>query len=652
MKKIILLLILLSFTISYSQNEFNSKNSSVSKNDLETNIYTKDSTANALVIYEIGNSYIDKFDFKLKHKFQQKLKIINRKGFDEATISISLSNNDISEEKILNIVATTFNLIDGEIVSTKLNEKDIFEDIKNDHWKVVKFTLPNIKEGSVITYSYEIESPFIYKYIGWEFQSNIPKLYSEYRTSIPGNYDYNIKLVGALKLTDFKNEIEKSCLIAGNGGVSDCSNSIYVMKDIPAFIEEDYMTAKNNYLSRIEYELKVFKGFDGTIDNVTKTWTTTDQELKEDENIGRQLRKSTHLEKVIDTSILNETNPLKKAKALYKFVRDNYTWNDSYFIFSEASIKDLIKEHSGTVSEINILLNNLLNENGIESKAVLLSTRENGLPTKLFPVMSEFNYLIAQATIDNKTYLLDATDNYMNFGELPFRCLNGYGRLLDFKNGSEWINIEPNKLSTSQFLFDLKFTEKNTITGNLNSRYIGYPALFKKKAYFPNPDNYIEELDNQYSYLEIINHSLKSKGKDDSKFQESIDIELTFTETADKVYLNPILIKYINSNPFKLQERTYPIDFGYKQAFIYTFQLDLKDKYEVLEMPENINITLPNNTGDLTFTAKSNGNKLTVFFKINIKESLYSSSYYEYLKSFMSKIIETQTKSLIVLKKK
>ena len=51
-----------------------------------------------------------------------------------------------------------------------------------------------------------------------------------------------------------------------------------------------------------------------------------------------------------------------------------------------------------------------------------------------FPVISDFNYLIVQATIDDKTYLLDATDNYLSFGEIPFRCLNSYGRLMDFKN--------------------------------------------------------------------------------------------------------------------------------------------------------------------------------------------------------------------------
>src|SRR5690606_14567571 len=103
----------------------------------------------------------------------------------------------------------------------------------------------------------------------------------------------------------------------------------------------------------------------------------------------------------------------------------------------------------GNVSSINILLHNLLEETGIDVKPVLLSTRNNGFATKIFPVISEFNYLIVHANINNETFFLDATDKYLSFGEIPFRCLNQYGRLLDFKNGSDWIDIAPKNMSQS-----------------------------------------------------------------------------------------------------------------------------------------------------------------------------------------------------------
>jgi hypothetical protein len=172
------LFLFLSF-VGYSQNTFNSEDYTVTKDDIETNIYKKDSTAHALIIYESGNSYIDKFDFKLKTKIKKKIKILDRDGFNQATIIENLYNNDEGylKEKILDINATTSNIVDGKISSTKLEENQIFREKYNDNITRIKFTLPNVKEGSVISYSYTIESPFIFKFKDWEFQHYIPTLF-------------------------------------------------------------------------------------------------------------------------------------------------------------------------------------------------------------------------------------------------------------------------------------------------------------------------------------------------------------------------------------------------------------------------------------------------------------------------------------------
>ena len=650
MKQLYLLAILLSSSV-YSQ--FNSKGLDVTKFDIETNIYTKDSTANALIIYETGNSYIDKNTFKLVTEVKRKLKILNRNGFDKTTITIPLYKNDKNSEKISEIRATTYNLENNDITKTQLERKDIFEENYNDRYTLSKFTFPNIKEGSVITYSYTIESPFIYKYKGWEFQDNIPKLYSEYNTSIPGNYEYSIKLVGLQKLDTHDQKLVKNCLSAFNGGTADCTKTVYAMSNIPAFIDEEYMTTKDNYLSRIEYELKVFRGFDGTVDNITKTWKDTDKELKSDENIGRQLGKKTNLDGLLANVFTDKSNTLIKAKEIYQFVQDNYTWNEEYKIFNDVSVKDLIKEKSGNVSEINILLYNILEENEINVKPILLSTRNNGLPTKLYPVISEFNYIIVQATIDGKTYLLDATDNYLSFGELPYRCLNQYGRLLDFKNGSEWIDIEADKTSTTQYLVDLQISDDNKINGTIKTKYVGYPALSKKKKYFENPTEYIDNYADIQTSITVLDHEVYVINKNDDEFSESFKAEFDDSSiNSDNVYLNPFVFKFFKENPFKLQERTYPIDFGYKNSFLYSMQLDLGDKYEVIDMPKEINGVLPNNTGEIIFQTKVDGDKLLLFFKVTLKESLYDAAYYDALKMYFGKILDVQTNSLIVLKKK
>lgn len=639
--------------VAFSQNSDNESVFRVSLNDLKLTTYPKDSSANALVLYENGKSFVDPTSYKLRTEEQHKVKILNKDGFKHANITIPLYIKDNNAfEKIENIIATTYNLIDNNVTTTKLEKDQIFNEKFDEHHTLVKFTLPNVKEGSVITYSYTKVTPFMFNYRGWDFQSEIPKLYSEYNASIPGNWNYNIKLIGGKKLAVNETSIKNACLTGGNGGSANCFEARYVMKDMPAFIEEDYMTSKSNYLARLEYELKTFQGFNGIKNDYTKTWETVDDELKKDDNIGRQLTKSVDTETLLSADILNNTDMLIKAQDIYKYVQDNYTWNEEYRIFQDTSVKNLIKNKSGNVSSINILLHNLLQQAGIEVKPILLSTRNNGFSTKLFPVISEFNYIKVQATINNKTYLLDAVDKYLHFGEIPFRCLNEYGRIFDFKNGSDWIDIQPSSISTIQYKAELSLDEKQTISGNVMAKNTGYHALNKRKAYYPNKTEYINKIHDKNAYLEISNHKVLSEGKTSENFIETYDVEYESAVTGDNIYINPFLTKFFSENPFKLQERTYPIDFGYKDSYYYAFKLNFSDAYTVLEMPKEMALSLPNSKGQIIFSCSAIGNSILIILKVNFKEAIYEPEYYPYLKEFISKIVDIQTNSIILLKKK
>ncbi len=652
MKKPLLLILLFISVHSFSQSNFNSEDLTVTKADMELATYEKDSTANALVLYEYGNSYVHKTSYKLVTEVKQKLKILNRKGFDHANIEITLYNDGNTKEKISNITATTFNIENNTVSKTQLEKSQIFEEKYNDNYTLVKFTFPNIKEGSVIVYSYSLETPYMFNYRPWYFQSNIPTLYSQYEASIPGNYEYNIKLVGFLKLDTDESVVEKNCLDGGRGSYAHCAKYNYIMKNIPAFTEEEYMTTSKNYLSRIEYELKSFNGFDGTVNNYTKTWKTVDSELMTDKDIGRQLNKSSVIKGLLEDSTMKEKDQLSKAKSIYGYMQDNFVWNGKYEIFQDVSIKNLIDNKSGKVSEINILLHNLLEEHGIEVMPVLLSTRNNGFATKIFPILSDFNYLIVQATIEGKSYLLDATEKYTSFGELPFRCLNQYGRLLDFKNGSQWIDINPENPSTIQYKVELDLTAEAQLQGKIKKKSTGYHALPLKMAYFENNQEYIKSRKDAYQTIDFVDYKVLKEDTTDFEFSEVFEIEHLTETTGNNIYLNPFLFKFFTENMFKLQERTYPIDFGYKDSYLYNLKIELDETYKVLEHPKDLTLKLPNNTGTILLNSKVEDHTFRLYFKINFSEAIYNPEYYNYIKDFMGSIVDIQKNSLIVIQKK
>lgn len=132
---------------------FNADGFEVTKQDLELNSYDKDSTANAMIIHEKGKSFVDRETFLLNSEIKKKLKIFNRNGFDKATQTIFLYGKGTTKETVSDIKATVYNLENGQVTQTKLDKNAIFKEKYNENNTLVKFTFPNIKEGSVIVYS-------------------------------------------------------------------------------------------------------------------------------------------------------------------------------------------------------------------------------------------------------------------------------------------------------------------------------------------------------------------------------------------------------------------------------------------------------------------------------------------------------------------
>ncbi len=649
MKRHIAVLFFLS-SILLSAQEF-STSYGITKPDLSTNLYTADSTANAIVIYEYGNSFFNKKTFRLNTEIKRKIKILKKEGIENANIEIVLYNNKKASEKVKDIKGKTYNLKNGELETTLLEKTSIYKEKHNDNITIVRFPMPSVSVGSVFTYSYTIESPFMNKYKEWYFQEHIPKLYSEYNTSIPANYEYNIKLVGSLPLNDKSSELEHNCLEVGRGGYSDCTVSKYVMKDIPAFKTEDFMTTKDNYLSRIEYELSVFKDFNGNVENITKTWKSVDQELKDDINFGHQLSKKSRVKKILPESIIQIEDELEKAKAIYQYVLDHYRWNDDYGRY-DVSIKELINNKSGSAFEINLLLENLLSREGYAVFPILLSTRSKGLATKLYPVLSDFNYLILKTTINGNDYFIDATNPYLAFGEIPFKCLNQYGRLFDFKNESRWEDIFISEYSTRQYRIQLVLNEEQKLVGTASSVFKSYPSHFYKKMYDESDaEQYLNHLKTRYSNAKIDTFEVLTTNKNDDTFEDKADLVYENEFIGDKVFLNPFIVKFFNKNPFKLQKRTYPIDFGHKNLFVFSMEIDLKDQLRVVEVPEQITLALPNRSGSLIFNIVEKDSKLIVYLKVRFDKAIYGPEYYDALKQFMAKVIEVQNNTLVVLKK-
>ncbi|WP_386130849.1 DUF3857 domain-containing protein [Winogradskyella litorisediminis] len=622
----------------------------VTKEELSTTVYDKDTNASAVIVYDYGNAFFNKETWRLNIEIKQKIKILNKDGLKYGQVEIPLLIGENSRETIREIKASVHHTVNGKSVISTLNEDAIFKE-QNETYEIIRLAFPNVKVGSVITYSYTKSTKFINKFQPWYFQQDIPVSYSEYNASIPGNYEYNIKLVGSLPLDVNKSDVEPNCLEAGRGAYANCAIYKYVMTDIPAYKAEEYTTTRDNYLSRIEYELSVVRQFNGAVDKISKTWEDVDGELRTDSDFGRQINKKKLVKDVLPSNITTITDKLEKAKAIYQYVLDNYKWNNNSGRY-DASIKRLLADGGGNAFEINLLLQNLFYSEGFEAYPMLISTRENGHATKVYPVLTDFNYVIVKLNIDDEqTYFLDATDPYLSFGELPLYCLNQYGRVYDIEYASYWEDIDIKAYSTTQIGAKYKLNDSNQLEADVTIAVSGNNSYLKKRKYSENKSNYLEWLKNRYPTSSITEHKVLSEGKNPEKFIEEIKLVNEQEMIGDKIYFNPFVYQFYSENPFKLQQRTYPVDFGYKQAFLYTLELELGDNLKVVELPEPTTMALPNKAGMVTFSSSANEKKLSVFVRIKLDKPVYEAGYYDALKIFMAKIIDLQNNSIVVLEK-
>lgn len=154
-------------------------------NEITLTEFSKDKNAEAAVLYDIGKSGFTRTDngFEVYFERSTKIKIFKKSGFHWAEVEIPFYFEGNIAEKVFDIEAYAYNIENGVVKRTQLNEKNIFEDKKNEYWRQMKFAIPDVKEGTVIEYKYSIRSPYLFNLRDWEFQSSIPTVYSEYTTN-------------------------------------------------------------------------------------------------------------------------------------------------------------------------------------------------------------------------------------------------------------------------------------------------------------------------------------------------------------------------------------------------------------------------------------------------------------------------------------
>ena len=666
-KGIIFLLFLLNSIDSFAQKN-QRKFGDIKPSDFSASSYSIDTPTNAVVLFDIGSSKYEgsaSGGLSLIYKRHKRIRLINRNSFDLATISLPVYSNGTEEEKIESLEACTYNLENGKVETFKLDKSSIFKDKLDKNFSVRKFTLPNLKEGSIIEIKYTLNSPYETYMRPWNFQGSTPVLYSEYQVEIPDFYEFVVIGNGHQPYIldtgyyshDTYNIVDHGTLASDRTRSATVNANVVVhkwaMKDVPALKEEDFTTTIDNHLSKVEFQLARIKFPNSAVKDVIKNWFSVSNDLLKDEGFGEPLTKSNGwLSDEIKKITAGAGTTLEAAKKIFEYVRDNMNCTDYSNIKLSNSLKKIYQNKNGNVADINLLLTAALINQGFNASPVLLSTRDHGKVNATYPIMSQLNYVISQVNIDGKNYLLDAAHNRLGFGKLNIQCYNGPARIIDKENPVQ-VDLSPDslveaKVTNAFFNYDPKDGLQGTITSQLGQ----YESeKVREKIAKIGKEDFFKEIKKHLSSDLIVSETDVEELKN---YEEPIRVKynLGIETKEDVIYLNPIFGEAYKENPFKAAERLYPVEMPYAMNEQYVLRMEIPKGYAVEEMPKSTRVMFNEDEGMFEYLVSKDENVIQLRSSIKMNKATFFTEDYQSLRDFFGYIVKKHSEQIVLKKVK
>ncbi len=643
--------------------------------DLKMQIYDKDSSAAAVILCDFGQSslvYSQSDGFSINFERITRIKILSKDGLDWATFEVPLYKDGGNNEKFSALKAVTYNLENGKVVESKLKSDAVFKEKLNTNIDIMKFTLPNAREGSVVEVSYKVNSDFIANFQDWEFQSTIPVRWSEYRANIPEYFQYDKYMQGYIPLSinetkDVPNFITLTSTDRGSASFRGSTQSQFnndkidfkefrsrwVSKDVPAFKPEPFITTSKDYISKMNFEL-ASTNFPGSgVKSYMGSWADINKLFSESSNFGKEVSGNGFLKKIVEDITAGLTTPEQKIAAINNYVKQNVEWNGSSQKFTDTPLKKVLEDRKGSSAEVNFILASMLEKAGLPVSPVLISTRDHGFVREATAISSQFNYVLCMVKVGEKKVLLDATDKLLPTGVLPERCLNGNGLVVSESAGFSWVPLTSPVKSKTYYHADLVLSPAGELKGKLQADRSGYYASRSRKTYFSKGEGeYVKDFIGGRSW--VVEKSEFTNAKEVNEgFKEAHQVSITdhITAANDVMYINPFLVLQEDENPFRLEKREYPVDFGSPLEKLYICKIAIPDGYVVDELPQSRLLRLPDNAAKFTYSTTQANNVISVTSSLQINNSLFSQEEYPHLREFYNQVVAKQAEQ-IVLKKK
>ena len=672
MKRFFLLLVSSAFMLSVNaQQEVNLKFGKPTKEEMSMTEYAPDKDADAVVLCRLTDVVytVQQSSFLTDYKERLRIKVLKPEGARFAKVVIpyqqQVSINSIGGTKITamslpkpggssdsyfegegvsmtegvfgtdaddiveDIKATAINLVDGKVVKSSLKKSDIVRKKIDEHNYQVEFTVPDVKEGSVVDIEYNIHSQLFWLLRDWYAQCEIPVVYAKLDMNIPSYLIFNIEDHGIQRLTytctagSMKFKLVSDPL--SNPMTISTNHYVYTGRDLKAMPKDDYVWNVKDYCAGITAELKSYRLPGMSEMDFAKTWEQIDELFLGSDPFNLQLNAHSPLHQELqDAHIQDIANKQERAAAVYQLVMKHVKWNGKYDLWPQPT-KETLQQGMGDNADINMLLIQSMKDVGLEAAPVLLRSRDLGMMPYNFPSFQKLStFIVGILPQEGTKFYVDAssTDGYLNV--LPATLLVERARLLLKDKKSQWVNLQKLQKSQTTTMIEATLSVDGTYSGTQTTLYKGLAAAKYRESKGIN--EYAADA------TEVVEFSKKG------------------TVSNGKISFNPFNNPPMTSNPFTATNRLLPVEYPSTSSDQVIINITLPEGYVMENAPQQKSFLTPDKGLDgRLFTSYGDG-KIQIQYQFNVNKISHPEKNYAALHDMYDLFMKFCNEQLVIKK--
>ncbi|AYZ11375.1 DUF3857 domain-containing protein [Chryseobacterium arthrosphaerae] len=578
-------------------------------------------------------------DISVEKEFYSKIKIYDKKRSEDwLNIDIPLGTG----ETLSKFEVRIYNLSNNKVEKVIIDRKDQLKENFTKGVRIYKLALPGISDGSVIEYNYKISSGNFFN-LKYFLEYNIPVVYQEYNLEYPDAYmNYLFNSTG--KIIKPKYSVTKSESRAGG------SYNIFRFgyESIKPIQKENFVKDLDRFRGHLKPELRKLS-VGNFVYSEARDWNKIAESLYGSDNFGGFIK--SNVKDILPENIKTYFEPVERANKVFGFVKENYKWDRKDGVLASQSLKHLVKTKSGNSADINLLLIMLLREAGIEAHPVLISTIDNGILNVTLPNISNVNFLLASAKINDQIYFFDATSYGSKMNLLPERDWNDFGILLE-KDKATSVSFSNTNVSKQEMHVNASLDIENSLVkGTFIKKDNGMYAIESYDVFDVNKEKYKQAFPVRYN-IEGKNVEPKLLADGDFETRMSFSGMNMMDVVGNKVIINPVLFLNADKETFdQAEERLHQIDFPSAFNKEKKIELEIPDDYKVLSLPKDKKIATDDGEISFLYKVETQGNKVTVTSKLGIASQNYPKEYYPFFRQIWKVVSETENQVISLVKK-